>query len=68
LLKQQTLELTGKGADTKKLDTINLQLQNITQELKFIEDNRDKVTEYKKDKKELIDKAEQFKTQKNYLR
>ncbi|MGF2411334.1 ATP-binding protein [Ferruginibacter sp.] len=67
LLKQQTLELTGKGADTKKLDNINLQLQNITQELKFIEDNRDKVTEYKKDKKELIDKAEQFKTQKNTL-
>ncbi|GAB2841036.1 ATP-binding protein [Ferruginibacter profundus] len=67
LLRQQTLELTGKGADTKRLDTINLQLQNIAQELKFVEDNRDKVTEYKKDKKELIDKAEQFKTQKNTL-
>ncbi|MEN9569317.1 MAG: hypothetical protein RL172_548, partial [Bacteroidota bacterium] len=64
LLKQQTLELTGKGADTKKLDAITAELQTITQELKFIEDNRDKVTEYKKDKKELIDKAEHFKTQK----
>ena len=67
LLNQQTLELTGKGADTKKLDSIKLQLQNIAQELSFIEQNRDKVAEYKKDKKELIDNLEQFKTQKHSL-
>jgi hypothetical protein len=67
LLQQQTLELAGKGADTNKLENIHLQLQDITQELKFIEEHRDKVTEYKKDKNELLDKAEYFKAQKSNL-
>lgn len=67
LLQQQTMELAGKGADTDKIEKINTQLQLLAQELNFIESNRDKVTEYKKDKLELLDKAELFKSQKTNL-
>lgn len=67
LLQQQSGELAGKGADTKKIDQIDKQLTGIELELKFIEENRDKVTEYKKDRKELIDKVESFKAQRSKL-
>lgn len=67
LNKRQQEELAGKGADTKLLEAIETKLQVIKNELKFIEDNRDLVAEYKKDKKELIDKADTFKNQKSVL-
>ncbi len=60
-------ELSGKGADTSRLTVIEERLAYLTAELKFIEDKRDLVTEYKKDKKELIDLADNFKNQKANL-
>jgi hypothetical protein len=63
LRKREQLELSGKGVDTKRLDAIEKQLQKIKTELQFIEDNRDLAAEYKKDKKELIDRADGFKSQ-----
>lgn len=67
LKNRRQLELTGKGADTKRLDSIEGQIQKIILELHFIEDNRDLAAEFKKDKKELIDKADSFKLQRSNL-
>lgn len=62
--KRQEEELAGKGADTKRIAVLDDKLFIIQAELKFIEDKRDLVAEYKKDKKELIDKADSFKSSK----
>ena len=59
--KQQQDELHASGADTKRLNIIEQQLGILLSELQFIEKNRDTVAEYKKDKRELLDKAEDFK-------
>ena len=64
---QQQEELAGKGANTDRLFVINEKLKSMNFELKFIDDNRDKVTAYKIDKKELLDKADNFKAQKANL-
>jgi uncharacterized protein len=61
---RQQEELADNGANTDRLYVINDHLTRLSFELRFIDDNRDKVTEYKKDKKELLDKAENFKGQK----
>lgn len=60
-------ELSGKGADTGRLEILDQQLEELEAELKFIEDNRVLVIEYRKDKKEWIDKADTFKSQKSIL-
>ncbi len=67
LLAQRDEELAGKGADTKKISAIEERIQAIKNELEFIEKNRDVVAEYKKDKRELIDKADDFKSRKVLL-
>ena len=67
LLAQRDEELSGKGADTKKITAIEERTQAIKTELDFIEKNRDVVAEYKKDKRELIDKVDDFKTRKALL-
>lgn len=67
LNKQQQQELAGKGADTKRLEKIDRQSSETSAELLFIENNRDLAAEYKKDKKELIDRAEGFKSQRALL-
>jgi hypothetical protein len=67
LLARRDDELSGKGADTKKIATIEERIQAIKTELEFIEKNRDVVAEYKKDKRELIDKVDDFKTRKTLL-
>jgi len=67
LKKLQQEELSGKGADTKRIAVLDEKLAVILAELKFIEDKRDLVAEYKKDKKELIDNADNFKTSKANL-
>ena len=64
---RQQQELLGKGADTKRLEDIDLGIKKTRAELQFIENNRDLAAEYKKDKKELIDKAESFKAQRQQL-
>ena len=64
---QQKHELDTKGADTKRIEEIDLRLSEVNAELTFIENNRDKVAEYNKDKRELFDKEAEFKNQKQTL-
>jgi len=65
--KQQQQELAGKGADTNRIAVLDEKIQLTYTELKFIEEKRDLVAEYKKDMKELIDKADGFKSSKTNL-
>ncbi len=67
LKSEQQQELAGKGADTKRIAILDEKIELIQSELKFVEDKRDLVAEYKKDKKELIDKADGFKNSKANL-
>lgn len=62
---QQKNELNTKGADTKRISEIDMQITEIEKELSFIEINRDKVAEYNKDKRELFDHESEFKNQKS---
>ncbi|MFT3682187.1 MAG: ATP-binding protein [Ferruginibacter sp.] len=64
LQKRQQEELAGKGADTKRITVLDEKISTVQAALKFIEDKRDLVAEYRKDKKELIDKADSFKAAK----
>ncbi len=57
---QRSQELNDKGADTKRLTEIDLQITNAKNELRFIEKYRDTVSEYKKDKRELFDRETEF--------
>lgn len=63
----QKKEFQTKGADTKRIAEIDLRLSEINPELIFIDNNRDKVAEYNKDKRELFDKEDHFKDHKNLL-
>jgi len=67
LSQEQAAALKGKGADTDRLEGIEKALKTILIELSFIEKNRDTVAEYKKDKRELLDKVEQFRNEKQVL-
>ena len=62
---QQKNELNTKGANTKRISEIDLQITEIDKELSFIENSRDKVAEYNKDKRELFDHEAEFKNQKS---
>ena len=64
---KQEKELAGKGADTKRLAAIDAALSLIDSELEYIEDNRDKVSDYHKDKRELFDKTDDFRNKKQSL-
>jgi hypothetical protein len=57
-------ELSEKGADTKRLNEIDIELQSIIADLKYVEDNRDLVAEYRKDKRDFFDKINEFKQEK----
>lgn len=61
---KQKKELDTKGADTKRIQEIDLRLSVIDPELIFIDNNRDTVAEYNKDKRELFDKEDDFKSKK----
>lgn len=63
----QKNELDTKGADTVRIDEIDLRLSEITGELTYIENNRDTVAEYNKDKRELFDKESEFKNKRKLL-
>lgn len=56
-------ELDDKGADTHRLSEIEKQIITVENELAFIDNNRDKVIEYNKDKRELFDKEKDFKNE-----
>jgi hypothetical protein len=61
---QKQKELSKKGADTERLSKIEKKIGEIQNELQFIEDNRDSVSDYKKDKREHLDKVDAFKYEK----
>lgn len=61
----QNKELDIKGANTKRIGEIDLRLSEVGSELVIIENNRDKVAEYYKDKRELFDKEGEFKNNKS---
>jgi hypothetical protein len=60
-------ELSDKGADTKRLNEIEVKLQSVISDLQFIDDNRDLVAVYREDKRELFDKIADFKQEKQKL-
>lgn len=62
----QKNEFKAKGADTNQIAVIDEALSVLKTELEFIEINRDKVSDYNKDKRELFDNVESFKNQKTY--
>jgi len=64
---QQQDELRAGGADTDRLAEIDQQLTLLDSEQKFIDKNRDTLAEYKKDKRELLDKADHFKQSRQQL-
>jgi len=61
---QASKTLEDAGADTVRLNTIEQELIMIVDELRFIEDNRHTVSEYSKDKRELFDQVDKFKSDK----
>ena len=61
---QQTQNLQQEGADVLRLSSIGKELETIRKELDFINANRDKVAEYNKDKRELLDLVDGYKTEK----
>jgi hypothetical protein len=64
--KQQN-ELAGKGADTIRLSEIERRLNEIKTELEYIDANRNIVAVYYNDKKELLDKVDEFRNRKSLL-
>ncbi|MEJ7912914.1 MAG: ATP-binding protein, partial [Chitinophagaceae bacterium] len=62
LAARQRTELEGRGADTERIASLNDRISEMQNELRQIEEHRDTVAEYKKDKRELIDKTDDFKT------
>lgn len=61
---QKEKEFSNKGADTKRLNEIDLRLGEIKVELDFIEVNRAIVERYYYDKEQYLDQAEKFKHEK----
>lgn len=59
--KQQMKELSDKGADTKRLSEIDVKVEILNQELDYIEKHRDAVSDYRKDKREYLDRTDDFK-------
>ncbi|HUZ61660.1 MAG TPA: ATP-binding protein [Hanamia sp.] len=64
---EQLKELNTKGADTKRIAEIDTHITQLQSELDFIDAHRDKVAEYNKDKRELFDKTDFFKSEKTYF-
>ena len=60
----QEKEFDAKGADTATISALNKRIGELKSELTFIEANRDKVSDYNKDKRELFDKTDYLKSQK----
>lgn len=54
-------ELSGKGADTRRIGTLQKEITEATKELAFIDDKQRLVIEYEKDKRDLFDRVDEFK-------
>lgn len=57
-------ELAGKGADSSRTTDVTEHIARLDAELLFIENNRTVVIEYHKDKRELIDRMDEFRSDK----
>jgi hypothetical protein len=64
---QKQKEFSKKGGDTERLSEIDKKLEKVNAELQFIEENRDTVSDYKKDKRDYFDKVDEFKNEKQKL-
>ena len=64
LQQEYAKELAGEGADTSRITMVTDQIGKLENELRFIEDNRTLVIEYRKDKRELIDRMDEFRNDK----
>ena len=61
---QQSKNLKKEGADVLRMAGIEKDLIAVNRELNFIDENRDTVAEYNKDKRELLDLIDNFRTDK----
>ena len=61
---RQNSSLASEGADVARLGGIDKELAAIIKVLEYINNNRDKVAEYNKDKRELLDNADAYKAEK----
>lgn len=57
-------ELAGEGADSSRITDVTEHIARLDAELLFIENNRTVVIEYHKDKRELIDRIDEFRSDK----
>ena len=57
-------EFSQKGVDTERLTELEKKLDKVNTELQFIEDNRDTVSDYRKDKRDYFDRVDEFKNEK----
>ncbi|HAS40850.1 MAG TPA: ATP-binding protein [Microscillaceae bacterium] len=64
LKQQQTTELQEEGVNTDRIDEIETQLADLQQTLDFIKAHTGLVFEYQKDKRDFIDKIDEFKDDK----
>lgn len=64
---QREKELSQKGADTHRLTAIDKRLEVLRVELLFIDENRETVSDYNKDKRDYFDKVKEFKNDKQIL-
>jgi len=64
---QKESSLLEKGADTSRMKVIDERLDYLQAELGFIEEHRDVIADYKKDKRDYIDRTEEFRNNKSTL-
>lgn len=62
-----SMVLENEGADTGRLNTVTEAVMQLQNDLRYIEEKRDLVVEYNKDKRELLDKGDELKSKKLLL-
>lgn len=67
LRQMEVEELKGRGADTSLVEDCKSKIQTAENELRYIEQHRKLVYDYRRDKEELFDQEENLKNQKKML-
>lgn len=67
LQQQEHEELHGRGADTRMVEECKTSIKATEVELKYIDDHRRIVFDYQRDREELFDHEEEFKTRKKLI-
>lgn len=65
LQQQEHEELHGRGADTRMVEECKSSIKATEAELKYIDDHRRIVFDYQRDREELFDHEEEFKTKRS---